>query len=804
MKNIFKILIPIIALMLLVSCVGDNSAPQNSDEITVFSPGKTVVILVEESMVSDAAVIKLRDAIAFLGIVTTITSDKTADFTISVGNTGVDSAKAAVSYLYANSAAADGNIAFVYKMTDGKLAIYGKDEDSVVDAIDRFISDYLSGNTLKLKSDFVFLDEYEGGSKTDAAWETRFDALEQKHGKDIADAIKRLYQFYGTDTYMWIANLYDPENGGFYYANSSRDYEGFLPDIESTTQALWFITDTGLISGRGGLTKALPEEVVSDTLAFAYSLFDESDGYFYHPQWGKNINSSRKGRDLNSSISVIQKLGGKVPDNTALDRLGNASASAAIAKFMRSEVAFADYLDSEAELLAWLNGLGINKDSHSAGHTIESVTSQIKAKGYAKAVIDWLDSKQLDNGLWQEITEQNQYTALSGLLKIGSTYNKLGGYMKKCNDMIDTAINVILSSADPYIVIYVYNPWGGLEYALESMTKANDAGSGNYDIASAYERIYAAYPDMIDATISKLAKFQKSDGSFSYYQNASAAYTQNTFVSLGYDEGDVNGTSLGLTTVRKTVFGLLDISPIPMYNSDHYEEFCSILNSILPVEKIQRPIIDANFENGEIPTSITQYATSGGEFTEIVDIKDKDGNDNKAMKVTSPSGIGNRYTFNPELASEGVNVFSFDFDIMVNSGNSYSHQVSMSNATGSIAYMFTIHVSGDTVTFKDTTSNAHQAMAHDWGIAAKVGEWIHIRLEYHVLSDTSVRIYAFINDKAAGYSENFYGKYNNSGAVNANATPKLAVDILQIYSMMGSNGEFYLDNLEADFYNAEN
>lgn len=804
MKHILKILIPIIVVMLMISCTNNNTNPPVDEDITVFSPGSSVVILVEESMTNDPDIIKLRDAIAHLGIVASVTADKTADFNITVGSTGVNAAKAAVSYLYANSVAATDNITFAYKMTDGKLAIYGKDEDSLSAAIDRFIANHLSSSTLKLKVDFAFVDEYENVSAEDTAWETRFDELEQKHGKEITDAIKRLYQFYGTETYKWLANLYDPANGGFYYANSSRDYEGFLPDIESTTQALWFISDTGLISGKGGLTKALPENVVSDTLEFAYSLFDESDGYFYHPQWGKNINSSRKGRDLNSSIDVIKKLGGKVPDNTALDRLSNASASDAITKFMRSSVVFADYLDSETELLAWLNGLGINKDSHSAGHTIESVTSQIKAKGYAQTVIDWLDSKQFDNGLWQEITEQNQYTALSGLLKIGSTYNKLGGYMKKCDSMIDTAISVILSSADPYIVIYVYNPWGGLEYALGSMEKANNAGSGNYDVEAAYERVWAAYPDMIGATIAKLAKFQKSDGSFSYYQNASAAYTQNTFVSLGYDEGDVNGTSLGLTTVRKTVFGLLGISPIPMYNSDHYEDFCSILTSILPVEKIPRPIIAADFENGELPTSITQYATAGGEFTEIVDIKDKDGNDNKAMKVTSPTGIGNRYTFNPELAGEGANVFSFDFDIMVNSGNAYSHQVSMCNVKGSIAYMFTLHVNGNTVSFKDTTSNAHQAKAHDWGITAKVGEWIHIRLEYHVLADSSVRVYAFINEKAAGYSENFYGKYNSAGDVNSNAKPILSVDTLQIYSMMGSNGEFYLDNIEADFYNAEN
>ena len=38
----------------------------------------------------------------------------------------------------------------------------------------------------------------------------------------------------------WLANLYDSEQGGFYYSASARDYEGFLPDIESTKQAITF------------------------------------------------------------------------------------------------------------------------------------------------------------------------------------------------------------------------------------------------------------------------------------------------------------------------------------------------------------------------------------------------------------------------------------------------------------------------------------------------------------------------------------------------------------------------------------
>jgi hypothetical protein len=83
---------------------------------------------------------------------------------------------------------------------------------------------------------------------------------------------------------------------------------------------------------------------------------------------------------------------------------------------------------------------------------------------------------------------------------------------------------------------------------------------------------------------------------------------------------------------------------------------------------------------------------------------------------------------------------------------------------------------------------------------AKRGEWIHIRLEYHVVGDSEVRIYAYINGVCGGYSENFYGKYNSSGGIITSAKPKTETNRLQIYSMMSSNGEFYLDNLKADFY----
>ena len=63
--------------------------------------------------------------------------------------------------------------------------------------------------------------------------------LEQIAPPEVVDALKNLNAFYdGSKIADWMANLYDPEVGGFYYSNSARDTEGFLPDLESTVQLL--------------------------------------------------------------------------------------------------------------------------------------------------------------------------------------------------------------------------------------------------------------------------------------------------------------------------------------------------------------------------------------------------------------------------------------------------------------------------------------------------------------------------------------------------------------------------------------
>jgi hypothetical protein len=223
------------------------------------------------------------------------------------------------------------------------------------------------------------------------------------------------------------------------------------------------------------------------------------------------------------------------------------------------------------------------------GHTLESQGTQLKATGLIGRVCDWLDSHQLESGLWQPVTDR-PYTALSGLLKIGSFYRIAERQMKYCDKMVDAAMDVIMCDEDPIFVILVYNPWGGLRYAFLNMISANEAAARlgeplPYDIEAARKRVIDRLPQMIDKTIEKLSKFRHPDGSFSYCQKYSAHHTQGTLVSLGVEEGDVNGTAIAMNTMSGTVFEILGISRVPLYGKEDFATLLDIMQSAAPPKK---------------------------------------------------------------------------------------------------------------------------------------------------------------------------------------------------------------------------
>ncbi len=410
--------------------------------------------------------------------------------------------------------------------------------------------------------------------------------IETGLGKEIDEALAELYMLYDDRLLDWFAGLWDGCGGGFYYSNSARDYEGFLPDVESTCQAIGCLGAVSDLAPCGGIKGLFSDEVKGKLASFVCSLEDE-DGYFYHPQWGKKISTARRGRDINWAVSSARSFGYALPYPTAYDKLRSGDTDGLPA-----------HLTSKERFIEYLELLDIESHSHNKGHTLNSQHGQIVAAGLAPTLFDFCDALQESvqqrliakgkrpNGLFQESTD---YVAISGLFKLGAIYNGEKRPFKYAEYMIDSGIEAILSDEVPNVVIYVFNPWSGLTAAVQNMEAVNAAKPGTYDMEAVYKKVRDNAPEMIRKTAKKLAAFKRPDGAFSYCVGYAAPYTQGVHVSLGIDEGEVNGTVLSVNGVTRSIFACLGINRPPLFSYEQMTRFAKALTEQKPSEKLPVP-----------------------------------------------------------------------------------------------------------------------------------------------------------------------------------------------------------------------
>lgn len=146
-----------------------------------------------------------------------------------------------------------------------------------------------------------------------------------ENARDLTDALKTLYTLYGKEMVIWVASLYakgfnDIENGrwagGFYASTAGRDTAGYGPDLQCTVQLLRFLQQSGVIDSIG---RDIPLWMQQQMIYFAKSLQDPN-GYYYHPQWGKEFTDtkiSRRGRDLGWGNSLLSYFGESPVYNTS-------------------------------------------------------------------------------------------------------------------------------------------------------------------------------------------------------------------------------------------------------------------------------------------------------------------------------------------------------------------------------------------------------------------------------------------------------------------------------------------------------
>jgi len=376
----------------------------------------------------------------------------------------------------------------------------------------------------------------------------------------ILNELSRADSLCGKEVLDWLLSLYDAESGGFYYSISARDNEGFLPDVETTYQAVYLLQQGGMYGTGLPPTDLMPKVIADKFAEFAISLQSDKDGYFYHPQWGDNIGTSRKARDLMYARALINKFGGKpkylYPDERiksfreSAEKNGSAPDNTEIEERFTSEKKFREYLES----------FDFDTNGWGAGNTLVSQHTQIVAAGFKKMTVDFLAEKQnKETGLWGSGLS---YANTNAAMKISSFFSP--DYMPYPNldKMVDSVIYIVKNEGIPIYITDVWNPIVAINQA-----KATH-GEMPEDLRA---RLEEALPTVIRNSVDNAALFKKDDGAFGYNRLTGQRVSQGATVSTGVNESDVNGTLAACTSMRSSLYGLAGVKAPPIY--DKYTQY---------------------------------------------------------------------------------------------------------------------------------------------------------------------------------------------------------------------------------------
>ena len=391
--------------------------------------------------------------------------------------------------------------------------------------------------------------------------------IEKNFNKATSEAVEDFYSIYTDRIYEWLGGLWDGEVGGFYYSNSARDNDPYFPDIESTDQAFNFLASEGI----GAEPDGFPTKMKDKAVKFIASCQDPEDGYFYHKGWGKNINTSRRTRDMSKGLNRIHAFGGRALYPTAYERIEEAAKAGTteaenttVPEHLRSKEGFKKYLD-ELDL----NGLVTKGASYGCGSRIGQQFAEIKAAGLGDFCIDYLNAKQYENGLWEK---ELSYGATNGLMKISGAYCSMKRELPHVENAFNSALEIALLDSRIGGLVDVYNP-PFIMLNLFSLMKT----LGQTDILERCKaRLLEKAPEMIKIAKKKTLLFAEPDGAFSYCIGHPATWSQGQPVCVpNLPESDVNANSLA-QGARTMTFTALGIPNMPLFGSKDAERFFEI------------------------------------------------------------------------------------------------------------------------------------------------------------------------------------------------------------------------------------
>ena len=718
-------------------------------------------------------------------------------------------------------------------LREGKTVAIAYDTDDEAVALG-YASEYFRENCVKengvfaeegtvAKQVFNLKEHYQ--AIDDAANEKKWAELEKEAGKEIAGAIRGLYEMYSDDMILWLADLYDPAIGGFYYSNSARDTVGYLPDGDSTFQVL------ALLQGSGAFTDKdqNPAHIQNQIVTWIKGL-QNKNGYFYHPQWGvalTDIKESRRARDLTRCVSVLRMFGAKptydtptgvkgdgiLADGTPVAYSGlkaplSESRAMAVSKVIAvesSSVAIPDHLKDKESFEAWLAAMNINKDSYTTASGIVAQISEIiyrdkvlreEGADYSicEILINWFNSNQLPHGLWEEGITEN---SVNGLMKVAGCYSNIGSPMPNAELAAEAAIEYIINGEVNSGIVGTMNPLSALSRIQSSLRSSENPK----DIETAIrirEKVTENAVEAIKQTARKLVDFQKPDGSYSYTKAGSSSTSQGVPIAVaGSYEGDVNAALLGSDDVVSCIYSALGISEyfVPFYTYTDMKIFSWRLAELDPVikdENIVGEVATVTFDDDTVdavPSSVDfSTASSAGVINVIRD--PREGVEGNVLYFSSGAGGKETVTVTSSQLTSAPTRYVFESDFCIESLSGYSVQIFLGNS-----YMITFRTKGGKVNVVEASSNSEAyAKVQQLKITPDFGEWFNLRVEYYVGDHDTVRIKVYYNDKLMAVTDNYYDKAG--GKLTSPGTPAVGYTIATIQTMSSSSAVMMMDNIE--------
>ncbi len=755
----------------------------------------------------------------------------------------------------------DERVCLVYSNGSSIAVVWEEDEDNIMrDIAFDYLYENLITNEFVSPSKTLYsekIDLYEYYTEKDTAYKTPLWAeFEKTYGKELADAYKQLYSIYSESCIVWLANLYDPDicvcvdlygeeecsgtkycgTGGWYYSNSARDTMGYLPDAESTNQALNFLTSAGLAYDRNyDYINVITEEMKQQIGDFIYAL-EEPNGYFYHPQWGiafTDTKISRRARDLSWCCNILSKLG-RTPKYTTASgmkgedvlgtsaplagRLG-ASCAAAVSKVVLiNNDSYAPHLQDLDAFKAYLASLDLYNRSYSVGNELTAQTPQITERDkqigtpedptpLMDCLIEWLNAGQnpeTGNWDWKKPGDAGyqDYYGTNGLLKISGIYETHGVVMPHTREAVLSATADISNPAQIGAVVDLYNTWFAIENLIGNLRK-NGGESGEAEADEIVAELRSIAPDAVKVSREKIVDFLKPDGSASYGREYSSSTSQGCPAAVPNSvEGDVNGSTIAINGIIGHSLEALEIDKIPMLGEAARYLFRKEIANLSPISKVDNSVTpdELDFEYNEIgeePEDL-EINHNGGSGTANVIADPTGAGKGNVVEIISEFGCGDSIRVPVQNASSLASTYIFEGDFYIDAVSSdYPLQITLGGC-----YMFTVREKNGQLQLWESSSGTGTASVDEYlGVTLERDTWFRVRAEYYCGDHDTVRIKFYCDTdlsdgtdmKLYAVTDNYYDVYGEK--LSGEGKPSTSFTSTNIYVMSSTSAVIYIDNV---------